>query len=75
MRSMTFLMKDFHQKIVLYAGISGKAAVDGKGHAGDEAGRLVVQQKQHRAGELTALAKAAHGRGGKDLAGACRVLS
>ena len=59
----------------LHAGIGGEAAVNGKGHAGDEGGGLVVQQEQHRAGELLlGIAEAAHRSGGQELAGAGVLL-
>ena len=51
-----------------HARVGGKAAVDRDRHAGDEAGGVIIQEKQHRARELLALAEAAHGRGGEDLA-------
>ncbi len=57
----------------LHAGIGREAAVDGNRHAGDEACGIVVEQEQHRAAELLfAVAEAAHGRSGQDLARAGR---
>src|SRR5699024_7910456 len=52
------------------ARIGREAAVHRQGDAGDEAGGLVADQEQQRALQLGAVAKAAHGGGGKDLAGA-----
>ena len=53
----------------LHSGIGGEAAIDGDGNACDEAGSIVVQQEQYRTAELLfAVAEAAHGRSGQDLA-------
>lgn len=56
---------------LLYAGIGREAAVHRQTDAGDETGCIIVQQKQQCAHKVFfAVAKVAHGGGGKDLFGA-----
>ena len=56
---------------LLHAGIGREAAVHRQADAGDETGRLIVQQEQQCAHKIFfAVAEVSHGGGGKDLFGA-----
>ena len=52
------------------SGVGGEAAVDGEDYAGDEACGFIVEEEEKSALKLLAFAESAHGRRGKNFAGA-----